>query len=130
MADSLEIESRTLHELSIAQNIVEIVKQSVPADELINVSKVRLRIGEMSGVVTDSLEFGFQAITSDTELKNAKLEIERIPFVFKCNNCMNTSTNNYGITICAVCGNSDTEIVSGLEIQIVEVELKDIFAEV
>jgi hydrogenase nickel incorporation protein HypA/HybF len=114
-----------MHELSIAQNIVEIVKQSVPLDELKEVTTIKLKIGEISGIVSDSLEFGFQAITSGTELEKAKLNIEKIPFVFKCNSCNSESTNDLGVTVCPECESTDTKIVSGLEMQIVEVELKE-----
>lgn len=114
-----------MHELSIAQNIVDIVKQNVSENELSCVDSIKLKIGEMAGVVTDSLEFGFQAITSGTELESAKLVIEKIPFVYKCNVCGKESTNEYGITICPVCNGTDTLVISGLEMQIVEVELKE-----
>ena len=114
-----------MHELSIAQNIVEIVKLNVPPEELSNVSRIKLKIGEISGVVVDSLEFGFHAITSDTELEHAELGVEKIPFIFKCNSCGKKSTNEFGITVCSECGETDTNIISGLEMQIVEVELKE-----
>jgi hydrogenase nickel incorporation protein HypA/HybF len=113
-----------MHELSIAQNILEIIKQNIPANELSNVECIRVKIGEMSGVVPESLEFCFQAITSDNNLNRAVLDIEKIPFVIKCNACNKTSTNDIGIRICRDCGSSDTEIVSGIEMQVVEVELK------
>lgn len=115
-----------MHELSIAQNIVDIVKQNIAENELSSVAVIKLKIGEMSGVVTDSLEFGFQAITSGTVLETAKLDIEKIPFVFKCNSCGKQSTNEFGITVCPECGGTDTNIISGLEMQIVEVELKEV----
>ncbi len=114
-----------MHELSIAQNIIEIVRQSVPQDELKEVTSIKLRIGEISGVVVDSLEFGFQAIISDTELEGTRLDIEKVPFVFKCNNCGTESTNDMGITVCPKCNSTDTKIISGLELNIIEVELKE-----
>jgi len=118
-----------MHELSIAQNIVEIVSQSVPANELENVTTIKLKIGEMAGVVSDSLEFGFMAITSETGLENAKLQIEKVPFVFKCNECGKKSGNEFGMTICPLCGGSDTTIISGMEIQVIEVEVREIIEE-
>ena len=119
-----------MHELSIAQNILEIVKQNVPVHELCDVKSIKVKLGEMSGVVTESLEFCFQAMTSETELNGAVLDIEKIPFVIKCNSCNKTSTNDVGIRICQNCGSSDTEIVSGIEMQVVEVELKEVVSEV
>ncbi len=114
-----------MHELSIAQNIVEIVKQIVPFDELKNVDSIKLKIGEMAGVVSDSLEFGFQAITSETELEGSKLDIEKIPFVFRCNDCRKESGNEFGMTFCSHCSGTNTTIISGMEIQVVEVDVRE-----
>ena len=114
-----------MHELSIAQNIIEIVKQNVPTEELQSVTSINLKIGEFSGVDIDSLEFGFEAITSGTELENSKLTIEKIPFVFKCHNCGINTTNEFGISICPKCNGTNTKIISGLEIEIIEVILKN-----
>ena len=78
-----------------------------------------------AGVVPDSLEFSFQAITSGTEIENAKLVIEKIPFVLECNSCKKTSTNEIGIRICSHCGSTDTTVISGLEMQVVDIELNE-----
>jgi len=114
-----------MHELSIAQNILEIVKLNVPSNELSEVKSVKLRIGEFGGVVPESLEFCFQAITSGTELEGSVLDIERIPFVVECKSCGETSTNNYGISVCQKCKGIDTKIISGMEMQVVEIELSE-----
>jgi len=114
-----------MHELSIAQNIVEIIRQSVPNSNLKDVRGIRLKIGEVSGVVTVSLEFSYQAITSDSELSLSQLLIQKIPFRLKCNSCGKESGNEFGLRICGSCGNSDTEVISGTELQIIEVELTE-----
>jgi hydrogenase nickel incorporation protein HypA/HybF len=114
-----------MHELSIAQNIIDIVHQYVPENELENVDKVCIKIGEVAGIVTDSLCFGYSALISDTPLKNSSLEIENIPFIISCSKCGSESTGNSGITVCSVCGSYDTKIISGLEMQITEVLLNE-----
>jgi hydrogenase nickel incorporation protein HypA/HybF len=113
-----------MHELSIAEDILEIVKQNVPRDELKDIMNINVKIGDMSGVEADSLEFCFRAITSDTQLKNAKLIIGKVPFIIECNSCRKTSTNDIGKRICPFCSSSDTKVVSGLEMQVVDIELK------
>jgi Zn finger protein HypA/HybF involved in hydrogenase expression len=76
-----------MHELSIAENIVEIIHQYVPAGERDRVRRVFTSVGEQSGVVADSLEFSFQAITAKTELERSHLEIETVPFIVQCKEC-------------------------------------------
>lgn len=114
-----------MHELSIAKNIVEIIKESVDEKELYEVDKVILKIGELSGVVTDSLLFSLQAITSDTQLQNAKFETVNIPFAIKCNTCGEVSNTELGIVKCPLCGDKNTEVISGNELLISEIILKN-----
>ena len=114
-----------MHELSIAQDILSIIKQNVPHEELKNIQSVNVKIGDMAGVVPDSLEFCFQAIISGTEMGDARLNIEKIPFVLECNSCGKTSSNEIGIRICSHCSSPDTNVISGIEMQVVDIELKE-----
>ncbi|MBS1494308.1 MAG: hydrogenase maturation nickel metallochaperone HypA [Bacteroidetes bacterium] len=114
-----------MHELSIAKNIVEIIKESVEENDLRSIERVVLKVGELSGVVPDSLQFSLEAISTGTELESAKYEMKRIPFTIKCKVCGNVSDNELGIVKCPVCGSKDTEVVSGNELLISEIILKN-----
>ena len=46
-----------MHELSVAQSIVEIIQRHVPQSDWERVRVVRLKIGAAAGVVPESLEF-------------------------------------------------------------------------
>ncbi len=63
-----------MHELSIAQNIVDIVQQYVPGEAMGDVRFVRVRVGGLSGIVPESLEFSFSAIVAGTPLGSARLD--------------------------------------------------------
>jgi hydrogenase nickel incorporation protein HypA/HybF len=112
-----------MHELSVAQNIIEIVKENIPENELGNVKTIFLEVGEFSGIVSDSLQYCFDVIKSDTPLGNSKMEIKKIPFVLYCNKCKSETTNNMGIRLCEKCGGYDTKIISGTDMQITNVEI-------
>ncbi len=114
-----------MHELSLAQNIVDIVQEHVPPDRAHAVTSIKLRIGQMSGVVADSLEFCFTAITSATPLSSAKLQIEQIPFTLQCSMCSKKFVSQFGEALCPKCGAEKTEVIGGTEMQIVEIELLD-----
>jgi len=114
-----------MHELSIAQNIVEIIQEHVPSDGLHLVKNVKLKIGELAGVVPDSLEFCFDAITEQTPMRNAILVVERVPFVVECRKCGRVSTNDVGTLLCAECGSDETRMVSGNELLVTAIELLD-----
>ena len=114
-----------MHELSVAQSIIEIIQQHVPTSELSRVAAVRLTIGATAGVVPESLEFSFQALTAESLLGHARLEIETIPFRIYCNTCKTTTEDNSGFVVCGTCGSADTKIISGLEMQINEIEITE-----
>jgi hydrogenase nickel incorporation protein HypA/HybF len=114
-----------MHELSIAQNILEIIRQYVPPDQYTSVKSVRVNVGNLAGVIPESLEFCFGAITTATQFHEARLAIARVPFTISCRACQRISSNNAGIVQCPVCGGSDTTVVSGTELNVSEIELDD-----
>jgi hydrogenase nickel incorporation protein HypA/HybF len=116
---------RIMHELSLATDIIDIVKSSVPPEELHEIESILVDIGDFAGVVTDSLVFSFGAITQSTPLEGARLEINHIPYLIKCNNCGEESTNEFGLAICTPCGSTDTVLISGNELKVKEVKLRE-----
>lgn len=118
-----------MHELSIAHSIVDIVRQYVPGPDLKGVRSIRLKVGEHSGVVVDSLEFSFSAITADTDLKDSRLDVDRVPFVIECRSCGARSRTEWGVVRCPACGGSETSVISGTELQVLDIELDDTSSE-
>jgi hydrogenase nickel incorporation protein HypA/HybF len=110
-----------MHELSIAQSILDIVREHVPDDQ--KVKSVKVRIGEMSGVVPDSLEFCFTSMTAETPLALTRLDIDHLPYILFCANCNKEQRAEPGLALCPECGSSSTRVVSGLELQVVEIEV-------
>ena len=66
-----------MHELGIANSVIEAVRGETAARPGMMALKVGVRVGELSGVEPDALAFGFEALTAGTDLRNLKLEIER-----------------------------------------------------
>src|SRR5512136_2191455 len=112
-----------MHELGIAQNILEIVRQAVPADQIQAVRGIRIRIGPLSGVVPDSLEFCFQAMINETEMQRAQLAIEQVPTVLRCKKCSYQFKVNDLEFCCQACQSRDLDLLSGKELEVVEIEL-------
>lgn len=119
-----------MHELSLAQSILDIVIDHVPPEQRASVHRIHMKLGAHSGVVRDSLEFCFTAITAGTPFARARLLIDDIPFMVRCASCGATSKSEAGTVACPACGDIDTTVVSGTELQITEVELDDNGAEI
>lgn len=114
-----------MHELSIAQDILDIVKQNVPEQELNKVRIIKLKIGEFAGIVTDSLEFCFEAITAETSLNGVKLDIENVKVKAACKSCKQSFKVQNNVFRCPFCNGFDIELKSGTELQVIEFELED-----
>ena len=114
-----------MHELSLAQNIIEIVEQAVPAEERANIESVRIKVGELSNITVDSLLFSLEVITSGTPLGNAKFPVEYIPLKVICKDCNKEFNNQFTIIVCPLCNGKNTEVLSGTELMISEIEIKE-----
>ena len=57
-----------MHEMSIAQSLIEIIEEEMKKHDAKYLRSVRLNIGQLSAVVPESLSFCFEVITSDTPL--------------------------------------------------------------
>jgi hydrogenase nickel incorporation protein HypA/HybF len=114
-----------LHELSIAQSIVEAVEVKATGLSATRVKGVRLRIGEASGIVTDSLTFCFEMLaSSDPVLAGAQLQIEDVPHRARCHRCdQEFAVVNY-IAQCPTCQEWSSDIISGTELLVLEMEIE------
>jgi hydrogenase nickel incorporation protein HypA/HybF len=114
-----------MHELSIAQEILGIIYQYVPNPKDNYVKSVRVEVGKMSNILTDSLTFCFDAITQNTPLMSTKLEIVELPVTITCNNCKKTSEIEPPVFACPECGSNQIKIISGTEMRVDEIEIND-----
>jgi hydrogenase nickel incorporation protein HypA/HybF len=114
-----------MHELGIAQNILQIVQQSVPQNLAADVRGIRIRVGKLSGVVPDSLDFCFGVVISQTEMPQAKLDIEQVPIVSRCKDCGHRfEMEDYGFS-CPACKSVNLDLISGRELEVVEIVLAE-----
>jgi hydrogenase nickel incorporation protein HypA/HybF len=114
-----------MHELGIAESILQIVQQSIPEEGAASVRIVRIRVGQLSGIVPDSLDFCFSAIVHDTPMRHARLEIEQVPLTSECRDCRKRFQVSEADFSCPACTSTNLELVSGRELEVVEIEMAD-----
>lgn len=114
-----------MHELSIANSLVELVEQQVAEDELASIRCIKLRIGALSCVHRDSLLFCFNLVTQDTMLRESKLEIETVPVEIYCSTCQSVQLLP-GIQSfrCPACGTASGDIRQGRELELHSIEFE------
>ena len=115
-----------MHELSIVKNLIEIIGDSLKDYDDPVPERINLKVGEFSGIVVDSLLFAFDAVKEDTIFSEAEMNIEEIPFKGKCSSCGEEfGMNDRFIMLCPKCNSEDVEIISGKELLIDSVDIKE-----
>ena len=114
-----------MHELSIAQNIIQILNSTVEQNRLGLVDKIHLKIGLLCNVMIESLNFSYNSIVENTPLQNSTLEIEILPIKITCNDCGEINTTYDFIFFCPACNSSAISVISGDEMIISSVQLNE-----
>ena len=68
-----------MHELGLAESILTIVGEHVPANRQADVRRVRVVVGDLAGVLGESLVFCFDALAPLSPFPQASLAIEPVP---------------------------------------------------
>ena len=114
-----------MHEMSIATDILELVKREMKKNDVTRLKALNLRIGEMTAVEPESLRFCFEAAIEKTDLEGAVLSIEETPLRGRCRNCGEEfGLERYLATPCPACGEREADIISGRELDIVSMEVE------
>jgi hydrogenase nickel incorporation protein HypA/HybF len=113
-----------MHEMSIAASMLEAV-QAEATQRGTHVLAVGVKVGELSGVDTESLRFCFDALVQDTDLAPLALEIQYLAWRNRCRQCaQDFAVENYR-TECPQCGSVETELTSGNELEFAYMEIEE-----
>ena len=112
-----------MHELGIVFHMIDTLQEIAAQNELTAISKVNLRLGEVSGVLPDYLVDCWDWAKKRTDvLREAVLEVEQVDAVTVCNDCGKTYPTVPQGKICPHCQSPNTVLLHGLEIEIDTVE--------
>jgi len=112
-----------MHEVGIAQNILDIAVENALSNKAEIINKIHVKIGRLAAVENDALLFAFDAIKEDTMAENALLEIEDIPIKGRCTECGHEDIYDEMFFSCRKCGSYKVELLTGEELNITEIEV-------
>ncbi|MBQ0826437.1 hydrogenase maturation nickel metallochaperone HypA [Streptomyces tagetis] len=111
-----------MHEMSVALSVADQVEQAARAHGATGVERVRLDIGELAGVVPDSLHFCFELVCAGTLLDGAELLVRAVPGRASCTPCgREWATGMPPDLTCPGCRSAATALPAGRELTITEV---------
>jgi len=114
-----------MHEMSIALNVVEIACQQAVGAGADKVESITLEIGDLAGVMLDSLEFCFPSACKGTIAAEAVLKVDRVAGEGHCLECDAHFPVESFITICPECEQYRVEILHGRELRVKSIMVND-----
>lgn len=112
-----------MHELSLAENMLELIQEQAQTEGFSKVNKVILEIGELSHVEADAMRFCFDSVVSTTLADGALLEILSIPSKAQCPECSTISSPKNLYDPCPTCGSFGLDIIEGDQVRIKSLEV-------
>jgi hydrogenase nickel incorporation protein HypA/HybF len=113
-----------MHEVALAQSIVDLVEDQARRDSFTRVSTVHISLGALSRVDPQALDFGFEVAARGTVAEGAKLAIDRPGGMGFCTACSkNVAVDGYG-DACPACGGYAWLLIRGDEMRVVDLEVE------
>lgn len=113
-----------MHELSVTQSIIKISSEEAQKAKASIVKEIRIKVGELSGLIPESMQYYFNIASMGTIVESAKLVIEKIPIGIKCNDCGKEENISRGNYHCSSCGSYNIKIIKGNEFFIDSLEVE------
>lgn len=114
-----------MHEMGIANSVLEAVRTEVSRYPGARPARVGVRIGEWSGVDTESLRFCFDALVAGSDLAGLQLDLDYRPRRNACGQCDAEFAVVEYETRCPNCASEATKMISGTELDIAYLELEE-----
>lgn len=113
-----------MHEMGIANSILEAVQAEARRYPGSRPAKVGVRIGELAAIDPESLRFCFDALILETDLEGLALEIERSQRRHSCTCGEVFAVREYDFE-CPKCHKYCPECVAGDELELTYVEVEE-----
>ena len=113
-----------MHELSLCQNIVKIINHQLIDMDCQKVTKVNLEVGQLAAVDKSALQFAFDAVTMDSKIQGAHLEIIEVEGQAICDNCHAQVAISQYYDACSACQQFSLQIIQGEELRVQSIEVE------
>lgn len=112
-----------MHEMSLCENIREIIQHEAAEGGFTRVNRVWLEVGPLSCVEPDALRFGFDVVMRGSVAEGAALEIATPPAEARCLVCQTTASIKQRYDPCPQCGAGPMEMIQGDELKVSKLEV-------
>ncbi|GGJ27492.1 hydrogenase maturation nickel metallochaperone HypA/HybF [Deinococcus roseus] len=114
-----------MHEASIALALLEQVSGVLQEHPGQRVKSVTVRIGVLSSVVPEALQFAYPEATQGTLLEGSLLHVEQVQAVGQCPSHQQVTLNLAKGIRCPICDAPIVQLFSGEELELDQLELEE-----
>jgi len=114
-----------MHELTIAQELLELIAGVAREHGAVGVSSATVEIGELATVDPAALEFAFEAIRPGTPASACRLLMRSVPLVVRCSRCAAEGRASRELLCCPSCGGRPVAPIAGRELRLVAIEIEE-----
>jgi hydrogenase nickel incorporation protein HypA/HybF len=107
-----------MHEMSLAEGILQIVEDTAARQGFRRVTEVRLEIGALSGVEVEALSFCLDVVLKGSVADGARVELEHLPGKGYCLGCGETVLVRALYDACPLCGSYQVQATGGSEMRV------------
>lgn len=113
-----------MHEMSLAEGILQIIGDAARSRKFARVTTVRLEIGRLAAVDPEALSFCFDAVVRGSCADGARLDILPVPGSGWCMNCGRSVNLAALYDPCPECGGSKVQTTGGTEMRVKDLEVE------
>lgn len=112
-----------MHEVGLMQSALDLAVEHAQRQGAQQIHRIKLRVGRLSGVVPEALQFAFDVIARGTMAEEARLEIEDVPVVCFCSGCQEEFTAPGWFFECPSCGQPTADVRQGADLELASLEV-------
>lgn len=113
-----------MHELSLTEKFLKLVLDTAQQHKARKVTRIKLEIGDLSGIVAEAVTAYFELLARDTIAAGAKLQFRRIPAGLYCPNCQQEFTKAAEDFLCPVCKQLGRLTGNGHDCRVTRIEVE------
>ena len=113
-----------MHEMSQCESVLQIVEEEAARQRFSKVKWLQLEIGTLAGVEVEAMRFCFDAVSRNSVLEGAALDIVQPVGQAWCMQCAKTLPLRERYQPCPECGGYQLQVTGGDEMRIKELEVE------
>ena len=113
-----------MHEYSITESLLALALEKAGEAKASKITRINLILGELSGVVSECVQFYFDFLSKNTIAGGAELSFEMKPTRVRCHKCSNVFSPSDRDWSCPTCHETGIEIVAGRECYMESIEVE------